>query len=408
MKHYRLDNGMDVFIRENPGTKTVAIDAWINTGGINEPPALTGISHFLEHMLFKGTEKYKPGEIDRIIENVGAVWNAGTSEDFTHYYLSVAAPYFNTCMDVMAEVLKNSIIDPQEVEKERLVILEEYRRKQDSPPGFLFEQVYMKSYSRGPYQHSVIGTTETILAITQKDILDYYHHYYTPENLALVIIGDVRAEDVLPHVREKFADFTRESVPFTIDYTTEYALGIREKYERPAGDIYLAMSFPAPGIENIKDVWAMDVLSVILGDGRSSRFYRTIKEDKELVSSINVSYATQKLDSLFVVVATLDPKNLEATEKAILKEIQKVARHAVPGKELAKAKRMISNGYYFSTETNAGQAGIFGYYYTLTGSIEFERKYLEGIQSITAEDVKEAASHYLTAAHNQFYIQPVK
>lgn len=407
MKEFTLDNGMKVFIRENPGTKTVAIDAWVRTGSINEPPSLNGISHFLEHMLFKGTKKYKPGEIDRIVEGLGAVWNAGTSEDYTHFYLSVAAPYFAQCLDVMAEVLKNSVIDPNEVERERLVILEEYRRKQDNPAGFLFEQVYIKSYVKGPYRFPVLGTPDTLKAITPEDIQRYYLQYYTPETVTLVIVGDVKADEILPEVKKQFADFTRKHKPADVDYTTEYARNLRERYERQAGDVYLAMSFPAPGIDKVDDVCAMDVLSVILGEGRSSRLYRIVKEKKQLVSSIDVTYATQKLDSLFVVSATLNPDKLEKTEKAILTEIKRLRQHKPPRNELNKAKRMITNSYYFSTETNAGQAGIFGYYYTLTGSVEFEQKYLERINAVTPEAVQQVARKYLSPdAYNLFYIQP--
>jgi len=407
MKEFELDNGMKVFIRENPGTKTVAIDAWVRTGSINEPPSLNGISHFLEHMLFKGTKKYKPGEIDRIVEGLGAVWNAATSEDYTHFYLSVASPYFTPCLDVMAEVLKNSVIDPNEVERERLVILEEYRRKQDNPAGFLFEKVYMKSYTRGPYKYPVLGTPETIQAITAEDIRQYYLQYYTPETVTLVIVGDVKAEEILPEIKKRFADFTRKHKPTSTDYTTEYAFNLRERYERPAGDVYMAMSFPAPGIDRVDDVCAMDVLSVILGEGRSSRLYRIVKEQKQLVSSIDVSYATQRLDSLFVISATLNPDKLQKAEKAIITEIKRIRRQKPSRRELKKAKRMITNSYYFATETNAGQAGIFGYYYNLTGSVEFEKKYLERINAVSAEAVQEVARKYLSPdSYNLFYVQP--
>ena len=407
MKRFDLDNGLTVFIRENPGSKTVALDAWVNTGAVNEPSPINGISHFLEHMLFKGTEKYKSGEIDKIIEGVGAVWNAGTSEDFTHYYLSVAVPYFSNCLDVMAEVLKNSVIDPVEVERERMVILEEYRRKQDNPVGFLFEEVFTKSYVSGPYSDSVIGTTETITAITRDDIVDYYHRYYTPDNMIFVVIGDIDTEQALSDIKRAFEGFDRKKRPFDIDYSHVYASRIRNSYKRQVGDMYLAMSFPAPGMNMAEDTYAMDMLSAIMGDGRSSRLNNRIKEKKHLVSSIDVSYGTQRLESLFLISATLNPEKIEEAEKEIIAIVEELRSKKVSAKELEKARRMIINGYYFSTETNAGQSGVFGYYYTVTGSEAFEIKYLENLMKVTAEDIRQVAEKYLDpAARNVFYLDP--
>lgn len=407
MKKFVLDNGLQVFIRENKGSKTVAIDAMVNAGSLYEPSNLSGLSHFLEHMLFKGTEKYKVGEIDKIIEGVGAVWNAGTSEDFTHYYISVAAPYFDTCIEVMAEVLKNSIIDPEEVEKERLVILEEYRRKQDNPMAFLMEKVYYNSYARGPYKYPVLGTPNTINAITTQDLKEYYQRYYTPDNMVLVVIGDITAENAIQKIKQVFADFNRKKQPWEKDQSTQYAFKIRKQYEKQVGDTYMAMVFAAPGIDKVDEVCVMDLLTTILGDGRSSRLYRSIKEKQQLVSSIGVSYGTQKLDSLVIITATLNADKLAQTEQAILTEIKHLLERKVTAAELKKAKRMLTNGYYFATETNAGQSSIFGYYYILTGSMEFEQKYLERLQSITAEQIQEVANRYLAGGnYNLFYILP--
>ncbi|MCX7765534.1 MAG: insulinase family protein [Candidatus Sumerlaeia bacterium] len=406
MKKFVLDNGLQVFIRENKGSKTVAIDALVNAGSITEPANLSGLSHFLEHMLFKGTEKYKVGEIDKIIEGVGAIWNAGTSEDFTHYYISVAAPYFDTCIEVMAEVLKNSIIDPEEVEKERLVILEEYRRKQDNPIAFLMEEVYYNSYARGPYKYPVLGTPATLNTITTQDLKEYYQRYYTPDNMVLVVIGDIIAENAIAKIQQAFADFNRKKQFWENDQLTQYAFKVRKQYEKQVGDTYMAMVFPAPGIDKVEEACVMDVLTTILGDGRSSRLYRNVKEKQQLVSSIGVSYSTQKLDSLMIITATLNPDKLAKTEQAILTEIKHLIERKVTPAELKKAKRMLTNGYYFATETNAGQSSIFGYYYILTGSTEFEQKYLERLQSVTAEQIQQVANRYLAGDYNLLYIIP--
>ncbi|HRU55475.1 MAG TPA: pitrilysin family protein, partial [Candidatus Sumerlaeia bacterium] len=186
MKKHTLKNGMTVLILENPDSKVVTLDVWINTGSAFEPKDINGVSHFLEHMLFKGTEKRAVGEIDREIEAVGGLWNAGTSLEFTHYYLTVAAPYFQIGADALADVIANSKLESAEVERERQVILEEYHRQQDDPDNYLMTMVYWNSFESSPSRWPVLGTPDTINAITPERLRQYYHERYTPANMALV------------------------------------------------------------------------------------------------------------------------------------------------------------------------------------------------------------------------------
>ncbi len=407
MKRITLDNGLTIFFRRTPGTRTVAIDTWVKAGAADEPCELSGISHFLEHMLFKGTERYEPGEIDKIVESVGAVWNAETSEDYTRFYISVAAPYFNKCLEVMAEVIRHSIVDPAECEKERLVILEEFSRKQDNPGGFLLEEIYKKSFIKGPYKQSVLGEPATIKNITRDNIEEYYRRYYTPDNMIIVIVGDIEEAEVVEQATARFGDFENRKKPFPVDEEYEYATGQREIYTRQAGDTYLSLAFPAPGIDKFGDVLALDVLSVILGEGHSSRLFRKIREDQHLVSSIGVSYGTTRLDGLLMILATLNSDNMDKAEESIREEITRIREEPVAAGELRKAVRVLTNSHYFATETNAGQAGIFGYYYIISDSDTIERRYIDRLPEVTAGDVRDVARKYLSpATYNLFAIQP--
>lgn len=408
MSLHKMNNGLMAIIKENPGSKTVSIDAWMDAGSIHEPARINGIAHFLEHMLFKGTERRGVGEIDRTIEAVGGVWNAGTANDFMHCYLSVAAQYFPVGLDVMADVLENSLLDPEEVEKERQVILEEYRRKQDDPAGFLFEEVYEKSYLKSPYRLPVLGSPETIKAISRQDLLDYYHRYYAPENITLLVIGDIDTSQTLNEIRQAFKDFDRKYNPFpSPDAKTEYSEALNKVYERDVKETYLALSFPAPSIVEKPDVYAMDVLLYILGEGRSSRLYRRLKEELQLVSGIGVGYATQRYQGLTVISATLSDVNLDKAKAAIVEELEKLKKKGIGKRELAKAKRLLTNSYYFSNETNSGQAASIGFYYNLTGSLDFEQHYLENINRLNSDDIIKAARKYLKPeTMNSFVIKP--
>jgi predicted Zn-dependent peptidase len=173
MLQERLENGLTVIFKQVPN-KVVTLDVWVNTGSANEDDKLNGISHFLEHMMFKGTPKYGPGQLDKVIMSVGGVWNAGTSKDFTHYYVTVASPYFDRALDCISDMMQNALVDAAEFDKEKQVILEEYRRKQDSPYGVLFDELYETCFLSGPYKRSVLGSFESISALDRKDMYDYY------------------------------------------------------------------------------------------------------------------------------------------------------------------------------------------------------------------------------------------
>jgi zinc protease len=405
MKIFNLDDGMRVLVKENHGNPTVTLDLWVNTGSMNEPAEINGVSHFLEHMLFKGTEKRGVGEIDRMVESVGGRWNAGTSQDYTHFYVNVASQYFDTALDALSDVIMHSSLDPVELEKERLVVLEEYRRKQDNPMNFLYEQAFAESFDQSPYKAPVLGTPETIKAISRDKMLGYYRRYYTPDNIVLVVAGDVATDEVMPKIRLAFEPFKSRFEPYeALDHPTKRKSEVSEEFPKDVKESYLLLTFPAPGMDNPSDIYAMDVLSYILGEGRSSRLYREVKEKKQLVSSIGAAYGTQKRPGLFVVAATFSYDKLGEVKKAIEEEVEKLRRKEVPAKELAKAKRFLTNIYYFSNETNEGQAQTLGFYYTLSGGLDFEQQYLENVKRVSAADIQRVAQKYLDPKQDDLFV----
>jgi len=392
----KLDNGLTVLIKENHANPIVTLDVWVNTGSMNEPHTIGGVSHFLEHMLFKGTQKRPVGQVDLEIESVGGETNAGTSKDFTHYYVTVAADYVSTGLDVLSDVMMNSALDPGEMERERQVILEEYRRKQDSPFALAYDLINEAAYRMGPYKQSVLGTTETISGLTRSQLLDYYRRYYTPDNMVLVVVGDVQPEALLPKVRRYFGRYRRTKRPFEdLNTQTRWARPGSRIIEKDVRDTYVVLAFPAPSMARPRDTIIMDVLLSIMGEGRSSRLYRTLREEKKLVSNVSVSYLTPKKPGLFLVLATLKAEDLDAMRDATLEEIRRIRARRVGRRELAKAKKMRTNEYYFANETTNGQAESLGLYYTLSGSQEYESKYLREVARVTAADVRRVARQYL-------------
>ena len=408
MKKIMLTNKMPVLVMEDPDSPVATLDVWVNTGSALEPKDINGVSHFLEHMIFKGTELRGAGEVDREIESVGGLWNAGTSIEFTHYYLTVGTPFVNTGIDVLSDVIANSKLDPLELERERQVILEEYHRQQDNPAHFLMTEAWSLSFEKSPNRWPVLGVPKTINAITREKLHKYYTSRYTPENMVLVIAGGVRVEDIKPVLEEKFGSINRPfRKPRAGGEKTIRTHGLYGEFEKPIRESYILFTFPAPDLGRPKDVYSFDLLSYILGEGRSSRLYRRIKEDKRLVSSISASYPTHRRDSLFYIFATFDYSKKQKVIDSVTRELNRIFSSRVSGKELEKAKRLLTNHYLFSNETTGGRTSETGFYYTLTGDTRFERNYLKKIGEVTPEDIRKVAGKFLKPEKaNIFIVKP--
>ena len=403
----KLGNGLTVALRHVPN-KVVTLDAWVNVGSANESDELNGVSHFLEHMMFKGTPRYGVGELDKTIMSVGGVWNAGTSKDFTHYYVTVASPFFDRALDAIADMMSNALIDPAEFDREKDVILEEYRRKQDNPWGLLFDELYAASFASGPYHNSVIGTFESVSSLRRDAMHAYYRAHYRPDNMILCVVGDIDPDDALRAVDDAFRGFPAASapVPAAAVPPTRYAAPERRVITKDVLETYAALAFPAPGMAAPDDVHALDVASTILGDGRSSRLNRVLREERQLVNTVAAGFLTHRHSSLFYLALTLDEPKLDEAVAAGLDTLRGLADSPPGDTEMAKARRVVRNGIQFGTETNTGQSGMIGYYHTLTGSNEFYENYLDALDAVTADRVSDVVRRYLTGEPVAVVLRP--
>lgn len=393
---HRLSNGMPLLIMENHEVAVATADVWVRTGGADEPPRLLGVSHFLEHMLFKGTEHFGLGEIERAIENLGGVCNAGTSFDFTHYYVTIPSESIGVAIQMLAEMVRNSTLDTGELEKERLVILEEYRRKQDHPVGVLFETLYSEFFETGAYHDPVIGHEETIRAIDRDGMLDYYRKRYSPQNMALVVTGDIDVAAVIEQAETAFDGFDRPLLSLIDEQAQRLAAGKNMHITKPTGgEVYVTFSLPAPGMRDTGRAVILDMIQCIIGQGRASRLHQSIKEKQGLCSSIGCHYPGHLLNSLMVIVATCLPEQREALRAALIDELRGFASEPCDGPNLDRAHRLLNSAQRFSMETVGGAAGNIGSYYTLTGSTAFLDTYLDRVAAVSADDVRAVASETL-------------
>lgn len=390
---HRLSCGMPLLMFENHEVAVATADVWVRTGAADEPAEIGGISHFLEHMLFKGTERWGLGEIERAIESVGGVCNAATSHDYTHYYITLPAGSILTGVGMLAEMIRNSSLDPAELEKERLVILEEYRRKQDSPPGVLYERLYGELFESGGYHDPVIGTEATIRAITRDQMFEYYRNRYSPVNCALVVTGDFEPQAVIAAAEQAFAGFDRPLVELRPAPMVRFGRGKRIHIDKPTGgELYVAFAFPAVGMNAPESVVPLDVAQTILGQGRAALLFQSIKEKRGLCSSIGTYYPTHMNESLFVVAATCSPEQHAPLREALIGELVRFADAPPAEPAMRRAMRLESSGHRFAMETTGSAAGNVGYYYTLTGGTEFLDGYLDRLEQVRPEAIREAAA----------------
>jgi zinc protease len=395
-RRLRLDNELTVILAEHRGADVVAVQLWVRAGARDERDDQAGLSHFLEHLLFKGTPTRGPGEIDRTISALGGEMNAATSQDFTYYHVVLPARHLTTALDVVADAAMNAVFDPAELERERLVVLEEIRRSRDNPGGYLWRILTREHFAGHPYGLDVLGTPESIGAAPRERIVDYYRHRYAPGNAAVVVAGNVDPAEALAQVQKTFGGWERRPVP---DRPLVVAPGLgevrRARESRTLQQSYLGMAWRAPIVPD-PDVYAMDLLSSVLGRGRTSRLYQEVKERRGLVSTIGASFYIQREAGTLTVTARSNAAEAGEVEAAVLAEAARLRAEPVEDAELARALTGVEAGYAFGHETAEGLAYSYGMAETVW-TLEFELGYLDAVRQVTRERLRDAAARHLVS-----------
>ena len=391
---YKLDNGQTVVIQEVKTNPIVTIDTWIKTGSINENDKNNGVSHFLEHLFFKGSTNHAPGEFDKILETKGAITNAATSKDFTHYYVTIPSKDFDLALEMHSDMLLHPLIPRKELEKERKVVIEEIMKDANSPNTMVYDNLINMLYTNHPYKRKVIGKADIISKIQREEIMDYYNTHYNPSNMVTVIVGDVDPASVIEKVKYDFnAEYKK---PLKQNYPKEKILTSQAKNiayaDTQSG--YMLIGFRGTDVDD-KDSYALDVLSTILGDGRSSVFYQKIKEQKQLAYSIGAVNSGFKDDGIFYISANFIPDKCKKLEDTIFEEIKNIQKNGVTQEQLNLAKNIIERDTYYARESISNIANEIGYTFVTTDDIKYYENYIDNIKKVTADDVKRAANKYL-------------
>ncbi|HKC08335.1 MAG TPA: pitrilysin family protein [Methylomirabilota bacterium] len=400
-----LPNGMRLIIQEHRAAATVAIHLWAGVGGRDEAVGERGFSHFAEHMLFKGTETRPRGFVESGVEAVGGRTNAGTSNDYTYYYLLLPATRTVPGISLIADMVLNSVFDPTELTRERDVVFEEVRLNEDNPRSSLGRQLYSLLYQDHPYGRPVLGDAGDLRGASQATLRGYYKRHYVPENMALVVVGpvnpaEVRAAAVAAFGANPRAGYTRPALPAPVPFD-----GVRTRsVERPERQAQLGLAWLAPPLGH-PDMAAVDVLSHILGGSRSSRLNQALREKARLVSGISGWYGALQGAGAIGVTAQLEGADQEAVERGILAEIRRIQTGGVTPEELARSITASEAQREFSRETVEGLALAYGRA-EITWSLEAERAYLDRVRAVTGAQVQEAARRYLGDSYARLAFVP--
>ncbi len=393
---WTLPNGLTVIVQIDRSAPVASVQAWCATGSVDEDRHLgAGLSHILEHMLFKGTKTRTTNAIAQSVQDQGGYINAYTSFDRTVYWIDVPREGVDSALDVLADAMMNSTLPETEYGKEQEVIRREFAMGMDDPDRMIGQLMFRTAYQRHPYRLPVIGDIQVFDQLTRENVYNYYKARYVPNNLTFVVVGDVDADHVYAQLAAIFQEHPQQSLQPVYIPAEPPQLGRREVNEEFATELTrLAFAWHIPEITH-PDVPALDLLSTILGDGRSSRLYRRVREETGLAFSVGAFSYTPGDPGILGVEAALEPENRVAAEALILQIVAEIREHGASAAELAKAKKIVLSHSLGGLTTMRGQASDLGANWLVCRNLNFTRDYLEAMQKVTVADLQRVASRYL-------------
>ncbi|MER3461036.1 MAG: hypothetical protein C4303_08065, partial [candidate division GAL15 bacterium] len=389
-----LPNGLRVVVAEQPGSPAATVDVWVRAGSRDETDEVSGAAHFVEHMLFKGTQRRPVGQLAREVETLGGWTNASTGFDATHYYVVVPAAAVGQALEIQADALTDPVFDPREVERERAVILQELSLIHDTPARFAVFRLFETAFTVHPYRRPVGGSPESVRRLSREQLVGFYRSHYGPANVTVVAAGGVRPRRVVEQVRALLGRWRREVVRQPAPPREPPMDRVRRAVEvRDVQVTTLALGWLGPDVRN-PDHYAVDVLVYALGRGRAGRWLRELRDRQRVVQTLSVGFPTAKDPSLiYVVASTGDPDETRA-EGAILGEVRRLRSEGLSEEEVERAKTLLEAEVRVEQHTSRGLAASLGFAATVA-DLDYHRTYLENVRAITREDVLEVARRYL-------------
>lgn len=399
-----LNNGLTIIVREDHSAPVVSVQAWARTGSIHEDKWLgAGLSHILEHMLFKGTETRGVGRIDQEVQEVGGYMNAYTSFDRTVYYIDVPNTGAKIAVDILCDIMQHATLPEEELGKELDVIRREIDMGQDDPGRRSSRKLFETAYSVSPYRHTIIGHPEIFNELCRDDIVSYYRERYIPNNMFCVIVGDIDSDDAISQINEAFAKNKNKPLSPLVLLEEPRQIAPRDVVEEAPIQLgYMHMSWHVPDVRH-PDMPALDVLATLLGNGRSSRLYQNVREKLGLVNSADAWTYTPMGSGLFGMSAVIDAEKFADARTALQTELDALKEKPVTEAELGKVVRQFVSATLGTRKTMEGQAQTLGDSWIIAHDLDFADHYLEAVKCIDPADVQRVATEYTTDDNRTLY-----
>jgi len=398
VQEHPLANGMKVLLVESPKAPVVTVQIWYRVGSRNEVMGRAGLSHMLEHMMFKGTPKHAKGEFSRLIKKNGGNDNAFTSQDFTAYFENLAADKVDLALELEADRLRGLLLDDKEFQLEREVVKEERRlRSEDDPQSYLAEALFAQAFQMHPYHWPIIGWFPDLNAMTRADLKRHYDTYYVPNNATLIVVGDFKAAKLLPVIKRFFEPIPKRPLPpQQVTAEPEQKGERRIVVKRDAQLPTVMIGYRTPNYSS-NDAYALTILESILSHGKTSRLYRSLVYEQKLALAVGAEYSLLQTDpDLFYCFAVVAPgQTTEQVERAVYAEIQKLQQEAPSGEELQRAKNQVEAAHIFGQDSNFRQAMLMGQAETTGAGWKQVEEFVKKLRDVKADDVKRVAQKYL-------------
>ncbi|MCL2935369.1 MAG: pitrilysin family protein [Trichodesmium sp. St15_bin1_1] len=400
----KLSNGLTI-IAEHLPVEAVNLSIWLNVGSVLESESINGMAHFLEHIIFKGTPKLPSGEFERLVEQQGAIMNAATSQDYTHFYITSAPKYFTKLAPLQWEVLLNPSIADDAFEQERSVVLEEIRRSDDNPNHRCYRKVIETAFEKSPLRRSVLGSAEIISQLQPQQMRDFHQNWYKPNFMTATVVGNLPVEELIDIVTDSFTEANNSNntsetlLSPNMNLTPEppFTEIVRhELVDESLQQARLMMVWRVPGLTELYETYALDVLATILGRGKTSRLVRDLREERGLVFSIGVNNTSYRHQGCFYISAILAEENLVEVEAAIANHIHTIQQESVTEAEIKRIRTLVAKRFIFANETPSDRANLYGYYHSLVGDLLPALNYPQNIQAFESSDIQQAALKYLS------------
>ena len=385
-KKHVLENGLTIIGEEIPYVKSISLGVWINAGSRIEDEEISGVSHFIEHMLFKGTRNRTSKQIASEIDNLGGQINAFTSKECTCYYVKLLDSHIDIGIDVLSDMILNSKFNEDDLDKERSVIIEELKMYEDSPEDLAYDLLTENIYKNDPLGMNIIGTEESLKRLNREKLLDYFNKYYVPNNSVIAISGNFNFDEIIHKIEEKFKVWKKRDVNVDIK-KAEFKSCFLTK-NKDIEQVNLAMSLEAVPLENDKEVYALAVINTVFGGSISSRLFQKIREEKGLVYSIYSSQSLYRKCGELGIFASMSNEHLKEVYESIIEEIKTIKKYYLTDQEIKESKEQLKGSYILGLESTSSRMMSIGRSLLLNNKVESTDDILKSIDNVDRETVK--------------------